>query len=139
MLEALVAKGYRFNGNGYIVLSQGRFRPSKATGVSISFLTFSKNGLLFLVGDRNDGDFLSVELVDGHVVFQYDLGSGRATLRSSERYNDGKWHMVFANRFDKNGLLQVDGKSGGWTRVNTIVNTIVTCHRTLGWLKPLAC
>ena len=112
VLDALIAPGYRFNGNGYIVLGQGRFRPDRATAVGIAFRTFSRDGLLFLIGDRNDGDFLSIEMVDGRLVFQYDLGSGRATIESAERYNDGQWHKVNANRYGKNGLLQVDGKTG---------------------------
>ncbi len=61
-----------------------------------------------------DIDFFSVELQDGQVLFQYNLGSGRAILRSDTEngYNDGEWHTVEATRVDKDGLLRVDGVTG---------------------------
>lgn len=46
------------------------------------------------------------------VLFQYDLGSGRAMLESTESYSDGQWHTVVANRLKQDGLVKVDGVTG---------------------------
>lgn len=48
----------------------------------------------------------------GAVLFQFDMGSGRAQIVSNETYNDGKWHTVEARRSGREGLLFVDGVEG---------------------------
>jgi len=55
---------------------------------------------------------MSVELKDGQVLFQFDLGIGRAQMLSPLRYNDGEWHTVVASREEKNGALRVDQHTG---------------------------
>jgi laminin alpha 3/5 len=70
------------------------------------FKTYSDNGLMFFV--HKNRDFLAIELRDGKVLFQFDLGGGRARLESTQKYNDGQWHSVDATRRDQNGLLKVD-------------------------------
>ena len=109
-LVSPVIDAFRFTGDGYIVLDRQRFRPSKASMVSLKFKTYADNGLIFFAGEGRD--FMSLELVDGKIVFQYDLGSGRAKLESTERYNDGNWHTVVANRLRQDGLLKVDSVTG---------------------------
>lgn len=58
---------------------------------------------------------MSIELVDGQVVFKFDLGSGVAEIKSPDPYNNGQWHMVQANRLKQNGLLKIDSVSGNAT------------------------
>ena len=70
--------GYRFDGNGYVVMPKDRFDPGKSTTVAFNFRTFAENGLLVLMGDGAQS-FLSVELKDGRILFQYDLGSGKTS------------------------------------------------------------
>ncbi len=93
-----------------MVLDRGRFLPTRASMVSLKFKTYNDNGLLLLFGATRD--FMSLELRDGRVVFQYDLGSGGAELVSAESYSDGKWHTVVANRLKQDGLVKVDGVTG---------------------------
>jgi laminin alpha 3/5 len=102
------AEGFRFDGSGYVILEKGRFIPTKSSLLQLSFKTFNPNGLLFLMG--NGSDYYSLELRDGRVVYQYDLGSGAAVLETSNgrTFNDGQWHRVDANRKYKDGLLKVD-------------------------------
>ena len=57
---------------------------------------------------------MSVELDEGQVLFQYNLGSGVAQVESSEKYNDGQWHKLSANRLAQSGLLQIDGATGSF-------------------------
>lgn len=60
-----MTNGFRFDGNGVVVLDVDRFRPSKASMVSLKFKTYADNGLMLLVG--KDRDFMSLELRDGKV------------------------------------------------------------------------
>ncbi len=113
MLIGAVTNGFRFDGSGVVVLDRDRFRPTKASMLSLKFKTYADSGLMLLVGD--DRDFMSLELHDGKVMFQYDLGSGIAKMESTETYNDGEWHTVVANRLKQDGLLKVDGVTGNVT------------------------
>jgi laminin alpha 3/5 len=110
--EALVnltpSDGLRFDGSGYAILSRGRQNFAKETYVRLKFRTFAKEGLLFLIG--HERDFLALEIREGKVVFKYELGSAPYVLTSNETYNDGQWHSINANRFEKEGALSVDGQ-----------------------------
>ena len=64
-LLGAVTNGFRFDGNGVVVLDRDRFRPSKASMISLKFKTYADNGLMLLVG--KDRDFMSLELHDGKV------------------------------------------------------------------------
>ena len=91
-------------------MDQGRFHLGPSTSVKFSFKTYAENGLMFLTGD--DKDFLAIELRDGKVLMQYDLGSGTAELETDEKFNDGKWHLVFASRISRRGIIKLDNKAG---------------------------
>ncbi|KAK6179097.1 hypothetical protein SNE40_011531 [Patella caerulea] len=110
VFKAITSNGLRFNGRGYVILSQKDlgFRPAKSVDVLLKFKTYAENGLLVYMTDGKR-DFLSVEIREGQLIFQYDLGFGRATLKSPDRYNDGAWHSIQASRVEKDGLLLVDG------------------------------
>jgi len=102
--------GFMFNGNGYVILSKDRFKPEAASQVKFTFKTLARDGLMFLIGSSNH-HYLSVEMQDGHVLFQFDLGSGRANLTSPQIYNNGEWHTVLASRNNQDGILKVDGNT----------------------------
>lgn len=117
-LTGVSAKGFRFDGTGYVIIEKQRFNPTTSAQVTLTFKTFNPNGLLFVMGDAPA--FYSIELKNGKVLFQYDLGSGAASLESTgnKTYNDGQWHTVVANRIRKDGILKVDadavmGRSAG--------------------------
>ncbi|XP_041356694.1 laminin subunit alpha-like [Gigantopelta aegis] len=112
VMKSIVSNGLRFNGKGYAILSAKEvgLRPAKVVDVILKFKTYADNGLLVYMDDGvKSKDFLSVEMHDGMIFFQYELGSGRAKLMSTDRYNDGEWHQIQASRSQKDGLLQVDG------------------------------
>lgn len=41
-----------------------------------------------------DPDFFALQLISGQLVFTYNLGSGRAVIKSNGTYNDALAHMV---------------------------------------------
>ncbi|KAL0280200.1 UNVERIFIED_CONTAM: hypothetical protein PYX00_001570 [Menopon gallinae] len=98
--------GYRFNGNGFAILDSRPYRMDIRSVVSLKFKTTAPDGLLFLVGRGKN--FLSLELKDGKVVYQYNLGDGTAIFTTAETFNDNRWHVIEATRQDKEGVLKVD-------------------------------
>ncbi|KAJ8016910.1 hypothetical protein DPEC_G00012250 [Dallia pectoralis] len=79
--------------------------------IDMEFKPIHPDGLMFFsVGKKMKvEDFVSLEMVDGHVQFRYELGTGQAVLRSPEPVTLGQWHRVEAGRLDKDGTLKVDG------------------------------
>ncbi|OQV14684.1 Laminin subunit alpha [Hypsibius exemplaris] len=110
LLELPKEDGIKLDGSGYAIYNmEGRVDVSRETAVTIELKTFDKEGLLFLLSEDNSEDFLSLEIREGKVVLKYNLGSGTVTITSPERYDDGKWHSIFADRTGKRGVLQIDG------------------------------
>ncbi|XP_042333788.1 LOW QUALITY PROTEIN: basement membrane-specific heparan sulfate proteoglycan core protein [Sceloporus undulatus] len=65
--------------------------------------------ILFSGGDGSPvADFVSLNMVNGHLEFRYELGSGTAILQSAKPLALGQWHKVTAERLNKDGTLQVD-------------------------------
>lgn len=74
--------------------------------VSLKFKTTANDGLLFLAGKGRY--FLSLEIKDGKVVYQYNLGGGTAIFTTEDTFNDNRWHTIEATRQDQEGVLRVD-------------------------------
>ena len=70
-----------FNGNSYIELPG--MKMSDQHKVEVEFFSSEPNGMIFYQGQKKDGngDFISLNMVDGFLEFRYDLGSGPAELR----------------------------------------------------------
>ena len=76
--------------------------------------TTQANALIFYGGGNDDGDFLSIELVSGHVRYVFDVGSGVRVLvdRLAVPLNDNAWHTVTVLRpIVRRQLLIVDGRT----------------------------
>ena len=109
-----------FTGQSYISLKPISNSVTR-TSIELSFRTFNKEGLIFLVKQRNGrkGDFLSISIVGGHVEVRYDLGSGPLVLVSSSAVTLGSWHTLVFRRYHQDGMLQIDksdpvrGKASG--------------------------
>ncbi|CAD6197231.1 unnamed protein product [Caenorhabditis auriculariae] len=96
------------DGEGYTVYKPDHWNPRKITKISLSFLTFSPDGLLFFVG--KDRDFMTLELAGGTVKLSADFGSGVGHWTvQKENYSDGKWHTVSVLREEKHVKIDVDG------------------------------
>ncbi|XP_049859023.1 agrin-like [Schistocerca gregaria] len=98
-----------FNGSSYIKLPKLE-GVGRAFSIEMWFLSQALDGMLFYNGQmaNGKGDFISLELINGHVQFQYDLGSGPANITSDDEIVLGKWHSVKVNRQDREGTLQLD-------------------------------
>ncbi|CAH0382822.1 unnamed protein product [Bemisia tabaci] len=107
LVHEMVSTGYRLNGDGYVTLDGKDYKLQGQSEISFKFKTKQKEGLLFLAA--KDYSYLSVELRDGKVLFQYNLGSGAAQILSPKTYNDDQYHSVEAVRQGRDGVLKVDG------------------------------
>ncbi|KAK6042477.1 laminin G domain protein, partial [Cooperia oncophora] len=92
--EPSAQPGVSLNGDGYIVYQMGYWNPRKRAVFSLSFLTFSPDGLLFFIGKD----------------LSLDFGSGAAQwLADTTTYNDGQWHTVMVARDERHVKMEVDG------------------------------
>ena len=67
--------------------------------------------IMYNAGKKDSSDFFAVELVNGHIHYVLNLGSGVITIKdnSSEALNDNKWHTIHIGRpFQHYHNLKVD-------------------------------
>ncbi|XP_075954009.1 basement membrane-specific heparan sulfate proteoglycan core protein [Anarhichas minor] len=78
--------------------------------VELEFKPLERDGLMFFCGGKKMKveDFVAISMVEGHVEFRYELGTGQAILLSSEPVSLGQWHRVVAERNKRAGHLKVD-------------------------------
>ncbi|KAK9515159.1 hypothetical protein VZT92_025826 [Zoarces viviparus] len=78
--------------------------------VELEFKPLERDGLMFFCGGKKMKveDFVAISMVEGHVEFRYELGTGQAILLSSEPVSLGQWHRVVAERNKRAGRLKVD-------------------------------
>nr|XP_046254096.1 basement membrane-specific heparan sulfate proteoglycan core protein isoform X4 [Scatophagus argus] len=78
--------------------------------VELEFKPLERDGLMFFCGGKKMKveDFVAISMVEGHVEFRYELGTGQAILRSPEAVSLGQWHRVVAERNKRAGHLRVD-------------------------------
>ncbi|XP_055981989.1 laminin subunit alpha-2 [Sorex fumeus] len=97
----------QFDGEGYALVSRPiRWYPNIST-VMFKFRTFSSNALILYLATQDLRDFMSVELADGHIKVSYDLGSGMASVISSQNHNDGKWKSFTMSRTQKQANISI--------------------------------
>ncbi|CAB1426562.1 unnamed protein product, partial [Pleuronectes platessa] len=62
--------------------------------VEMEFKPLHGDGLMFFCGGKKmkTEDFVGISMVEGHVEFRYELGTGQAILRSPEPVSLGQWH-----------------------------------------------
>lgn len=106
--------GMHFKGGGRVELSASRVAFS-GTDVEIRFqFRTTQRTALLLFGYGSSPSFFSVELVGGELVFQFDNGGGKATVRTVSASTgvtlcDGQWHNLQAMKQGNSGELLVDG------------------------------
>ncbi|KAJ9580421.1 hypothetical protein L9F63_024397, partial [Diploptera punctata] len=106
LVNLMPVTGYRFDGNGYNVVNGSSYRMRDRSSIKMKFKTASPDGLLFLTGKART--FLSIEMKDGYIVYQYNLGHGLLTMTTQIAYNDNRWHTVEAVRQQAAGALKMD-------------------------------
>ncbi|PWA15691.1 hypothetical protein CCH79_00019580 [Gambusia affinis] len=96
---------FYFDGSGYSVVQKSL--KATSTSIVLLFKTLSPGGLLLYLASNNTRDFLSLELVEGHVRLTFDLGSGTLVQTSNRKYNTGVWFKVTLQRNKRKGYLSV--------------------------------
>ncbi|XP_074498541.1 basement membrane-specific heparan sulfate proteoglycan core protein isoform X4 [Sebastes fasciatus] len=78
--------------------------------VELEFKPLERDGLIFFCGGKKMKveDFVAISMVEGHVEFRYELGTGQAILLSPEPVSLGQWHRIVAERNKRAGHLKVD-------------------------------
>ncbi|XP_067840661.1 laminin subunit alpha-2 isoform X3 [Heptranchias perlo] len=97
----------QFDGEGYAGVSRPtRWNPN-VSAIAFKFRTFSSDALLMYLATKDLRDFMSVELTDGRIKVNYDLGSGTSNVTSSGRHNDGKWKSFTLSRILKQANISI--------------------------------
>uniref|UniRef100_A0AAX7TVN3 Laminin subunit alpha 2 n=1 Tax=Astatotilapia calliptera TaxID=8154 RepID=A0AAX7TVN3_ASTCA len=95
----------QLDGEGYAAVGRPtRWNPNVST-ITFKFRTFSSDALLMYMAAEDMKDFMSLELSEGKVKVNFDLGSGVGSANSSKRHNDGHWKSLTMSR---NKKLYVD-------------------------------
>nr|XP_042897336.1 laminin subunit alpha-1 isoform X3 [Parasteatoda tepidariorum] len=99
---------YSFRGDGYAILPQIKRYNKRYYVIALHFKTFDEDALLFFSPNNESGEFVSLELRGGYVVYQFSLGSQfRSVLKTTKKYNNGTWVRLTAQRENFQGQLQV--------------------------------
>ncbi|KAH7971490.1 hypothetical protein HPB49_024779 [Dermacentor silvarum] len=103
-----------FNGSSYLRFPGLGNDHLSFLDVQLVIKPLSPHGVFFYNGAKMDGtgDFVSLQMADGHVEFRFDLSTGTAVLRQVSPYPValGEWHMVKASRTGRLGTLTLDGQ-----------------------------
>uniref|UniRef100_A0AAX7VJA7 Laminin subunit alpha 2 n=1 Tax=Astatotilapia calliptera TaxID=8154 RepID=A0AAX7VJA7_ASTCA len=84
----------QLDGEGYAAVGRPtRWNPNVST-ITFKFRTFSSDALLMYMAAEDMKDFMSLELSEGKVKVNFDLGSGVGSANSSKRHNDGHWKSL---------------------------------------------
>ncbi|KAM6900446.1 laminin subunit alpha-1 [Xenentodon cancila] len=96
---------FHFDGSGFSLVQKSLRATS--TSIVLQFKTLSPGGLLLYLASNNTRDFLSIELVEGHVRLTFDLGSGALVQTSNRKYNTGVWYKITLQRNKRKGYLSI--------------------------------
>ncbi|MEQ2288182.1 Laminin subunit alpha-2, partial [Ameca splendens] len=98
---------FQLDGEGYAAVGRPvRWNPNVST-VTFKFRTFSTDALLMYLATEDMKDFMSLELSDGKVRVNFDLGSGVGSAMSANRHNDGRWKALTMSRNKKQATVTV--------------------------------
>ncbi|XP_028295898.1 laminin subunit alpha-2 isoform X3 [Gouania willdenowi] len=107
----------QLDGEGYAAVGRPtRWNPNIST-ITFKFRTFSSEALLMYLATEDLKDFMSLELSEGKVKVNFDLGSGTSSAVSASRHNDGHWKSLTMARNKKlTTVTVVDIDSGAEER-----------------------
>ncbi|KAJ0026671.1 hypothetical protein NQD34_017671 [Periophthalmus magnuspinnatus] len=115
----------QLDGEGYAAVPRPtRWNPNVST-VTFKFRTFTSDALLMYLATQDmtthmslQKDFMSLELSEGKVKVNFDLGSGVGSAISTHRHNDGHWKSLTMSRNKKQATVTVvDIDSGAEERI----------------------
>lgn len=65
-----------------------------SVSVRLSLRSRALDGLILLLSDSKQMDFMVLRLAGGRLMMSADLGKGPASITSSVAVSDGEWHTV---------------------------------------------
>uniref|UniRef100_A0A3Q3VYH9 Laminin G domain-containing protein n=1 Tax=Mola mola TaxID=94237 RepID=A0A3Q3VYH9_MOLML len=68
-----------------------------SVSVRLSVRSQALDGLIILLADSKQMDFIVIKLMGGRLMMSADLGKGPSAITSSVTVNDGEWHTVSGN------------------------------------------
>uniref|UniRef100_A0A3Q4HE89 Laminin G domain-containing protein n=1 Tax=Neolamprologus brichardi TaxID=32507 RepID=A0A3Q4HE89_NEOBR len=72
--------------------------PFLSVSVRLLFRSWALDGLILLLSDSKQMDFVVLSLKGGRLMMSADLGKGPASITSSVAVNNGEWHTVKVGR-----------------------------------------
>uniref|UniRef100_A0A3B5PUP6 Laminin G domain-containing protein n=1 Tax=Xiphophorus maculatus TaxID=8083 RepID=A0A3B5PUP6_XIPMA len=111
----------QLDGEGYAAVGRPtRWNPNVST-IIFKFRTFSSDSLLMYLATEDMKDFMSLELSEGKVRVNFDLGSGVGRALSARRHNDGRWKALTMSRNKKQAtVIVVDIDDGAEEKIVAI-------------------
>ena len=97
----------QFSGNSYMFLAPLRMDSTSSFEISISIKPETPDGLIFHRWEEYGGDFISLGLQNGIIVYKFDCGTGPTEIRSRQKLELNQWHVVTAVKHEENGTLHV--------------------------------
>ncbi|XP_037619286.1 laminin subunit alpha-1, partial [Sebastes umbrosus] len=81
----------------------------RSVSVRLSVRSRALDGLILLLSDSTQTDFIVLKLTRGRLMMSADLGKGPASITSSVTVNDGEWHTVSGEVSRRSVSVSVDG------------------------------
>ncbi|KAG8009698.1 Laminin subunit alpha-1, partial [Nibea albiflora] len=81
----------------------------RSVSVRLSVRSRALDGLIILLSDSKQTDFIVLRLTGGRLIMSADLGKGPASVTSSVTINDGMWHNVSAEVSRRSLSVSVNG------------------------------
>ncbi|XP_064212839.1 basement membrane-specific heparan sulfate proteoglycan core protein [Tribolium castaneum] len=128
-----------FNGKGYLEFDRDlldHIKENEDELIAVELSTNSSDGLVFWHGQTPNEDgqgknYISLGVVNGYLEFSYDLGSGPAIIRNTQkRVDDGQRHSAILKRRGRVGSIEIDnaytqtGESPGFTNTLSCAGNI---------------
>ncbi|KAL7373886.1 hypothetical protein ABVT39_016658 [Epinephelus coioides] len=90
-------------------LTPGTLTVINNMSLRLSVRSRAADGLILLLSDSKQMDFIVLRLTGGRLMMSADLGKGPASVTSSTVVNDGEWHTVSAEVSRRSVSVSVDG------------------------------
>uniref|UniRef100_A0A914CHA1 Neurexin-1 n=1 Tax=Acrobeloides nanus TaxID=290746 RepID=A0A914CHA1_9BILA len=129
-LESLPPDVLFFN-TGQSFISLPKWNSLLSGSIAFQFRTNKLYGLILYHGvksisNSSNGDYISFEIIDGHLFIIINLGSGYIRLQTtSKQINDEYWHSVTFERTGRTGTVIVDGVKTDFSTPGVSANLII--------------
>ena len=82
-----------------------------SVAISITFFPTDHNGLLLFssLANNDHSRYILVALIEGHILYVFDTGSGKAVINSTSTLSLYQWHTITVTLAGHTGTLQVNG------------------------------